>query len=193
MDIINRNITPVVAAILLFLSVFAVPTGVLAQSDAQAEELDALFQQLKMPVDGDWKSVEQRIWAVWSESGSDAMNLLLRRGRQAVKAKDYNTAIEHFSALIDHAPKFAAGWNARATAWFKMGEYGLAVGDIQHVLTLEPRHFGALSGLGLIFEKTGQPRDALKAYKAALAIHPFRPDIIDAIKRVEQMIGGASL
>jgi len=192
MRLLRQNFTPVVAVILL-ISAFFAAFSASAQTDAQKLELDSLFAQLKEPIDGDWKSVETRIWQVWSDSGSDAMNLLLARGRAAAQAGDYKTSIEHLTALTDHAPNFAEGWNARATTYFMMGEYALSVADIEHVLTLEPRHFGALAGMGMIFETLDQPASALKAFKAAQAVHPFRPDVIQAIKRLDKKLEGTSL
>lgn len=102
-------------------------------------------------------------------------------------------AIEHFTALIDHAPEFAEGWNARATAYFVAGEFGPSVNDIARTLTLNPRHFGALSGLGMIFEQLEQPEKALEAYEAALAIHPRLQGVIEAIKRLEAETAGTDL
>ncbi len=201
----DKKFIPVVAAVMLIFSTWAVGAPVLAQSGAQsaartgsrtaaqARELDSLFIQLKQPIDGDWRTVERKILAIWSESGSAAMNLLLARGRKAIADKDYPAAIEHLSALIDHAPDFAEGWNARATAFFLMGQYGPAVRDIRQTLRLEPRHFGALAGLGMILEEVDRPADALKAYRAALAIHPWRPDVIEAIKRLRLKIGDTTL
>mgnify|MGYP000060600562 CR=1 FL=1 len=106
---------------------------------------------------------------------------------------DTATAIEHFTALTDHAPDFAEGWNARATAYFQAGEFGPSVNDIAKTLTLNPRHFGALSGLGMIFEQLDQPEKALEAYKAALAIHPHLQGVIEAVERLEADTAGTDL
>ncbi len=189
MRTLSTKITPAVAAILLIFSVFAFP----ALTAAQSEDLDSLFAQLKEPADGDWRSVENRIWKAWSHSGSDAMDLLLERGRRAMRAGDFDKAVEHLTALTDHAPEFAEGWNARATLFFVMDEYALSVADIEHTLALNPRHFGAMSGLGMILERLDQPQNALKVYRQAIAIHPFRPDLIEAIKRLEEQTSGTSL
>jgi tetratricopeptide (TPR) repeat protein len=184
-----KNITPFLAATLIFLSVFA---GV-APAQTQSDRLDELYAQLLDPPEGDWESVEQDIWKEWSKSGSDAMDLLLERGNQAMADGDLEKAVEHFTALTDHAPEFAEGWNARATAFFLMEEYGLSIADIQTTLKLNPKHFGALAGLGMIFENLDQPENALRAYKAAKAVHPLRPNIVEAIKRLEEKTQGTSL
>jgi tetratricopeptide (TPR) repeat protein len=102
-------------------------------------------------------------------------------------------AIEHFTALIDHAPDFAEGWNARATAYYNTGDFGPSIADIGHVLTLNPRHFGAMAGLAAIFEELDRPAQALEVYRAALAIHPQQPGVLDAIQRLEADLKGQDL
>ena len=160
---------------------------------AQTAELDQLFQDLAAAGDEDWLDIEKRIWVVWSHSGSDAMDLLLERGRRAIKAGDYAKAVEHLSALIDHAPDFAEAYNARATAFYLLEEYGLSVEDIEHTLALNPRHFGALTGLGMIYERLDRPEKALAAYLAAKSVHPHRPDLDEAIARLKDQTAGTSL
>ncbi len=121
------------------------------------------------------------------------MDLLLSRGNEALKAEDYPTAVEHFSALIDHAPDFAEGWNGRATAYYLMGEYGLSIADVEHVLALNPRHFGALAGLAFMLESVGDPEQALEALHAAQALNPNRPNVNEAVTRLERMTGDVEL
>lgn len=160
---------------------------------ADTNVLDDLFSQLQQDDAQDWKRIEKQIWAEWSKSGSTAMDLLLRRGRDAMAAGDLNAAIDHLSALIDHAPEFAEGWNARATAYFQAGLLGPSVEDIRQTLALNPRHFGALSGLGIILEQINQPKEALRAFRRAKALHPHRPDLSEAINRLELRVLGQHL
>lgn len=155
--------------------------------------LDGLFAELQDPANEDWQSAEDKIWREWSKSGSRAMDLLLERGRDAIAAGDYDAAVEHLSALIDHAPGFAEGWNARATAFFLMDQYGLSVADIQQTLALNPRHFGAMSGLGSILERTGRLKDALAVYTKALEVHPHQPSVIEAVERLRAEVDGTTL
>jgi tetratricopeptide (TPR) repeat protein len=179
-----------VAALLLFMVALVAQPG-LAQAPAQStEELLAL---LRDPDLTNWEEVEQAIWARWSKSGSPTADLLLDRGRAAMEADDFGAAIEHFTALVDHAPDFAEGYNARATAYYREGLYGPALADIEMALALNPRHFGAIMGLALILEEIGRPADALSAYRAVAAIHPHRPTIQDAMGRLERALGEASL
>lgn len=160
---------------------------------ADEARLDELFAALKTADASNWEAIEDGIWAEWSDSGSPAMNLLLERGRGAMAADAPEAAVEHLTALTENAPDFAEGWNARATAFFQLGLYGPALADIARALTLEPRHFGALSGLAVIFEETGGLERAAGAYRAALAIHPQRPDLREALERLEAELQGKSI
>ena len=164
-----------------------------APARADEARLDALFAALAEADAASWEGIEDQIWAEWSVSGSAAMDLLLARGRAALAAGEVTAAIEHLSALVENAPGFAEGWNARATAYFEAGELGLAMADIGQALTLEPRHFGAITGLGLILEETGDLAGALGAYQAALAIHPVRPDLREAVERLEAELQGKTI
>jgi len=170
----------------------AAPTPEQEPADT-ATRLEALFAELAEPGRDDWERVEGEINQIWSRSGSPAMDLLLRRGSEAMEAEDYMAALEHFGALTDHAPGFAEGWNARATTFYLMGEYSLAISDVQRVLALNPRHFGALSGLAFMFEAMDEPELALEALRAVQALNPNRPNINEAVIRLEQTAGQAEL
>lgn len=160
---------------------------------AQTSDLDSLFDQLAEADDRAASRLERQIWREWSKSGSAAMDLLLQRGRDAMSAGDTDQAIEHFTALIDHAPDFAEGWNARATAYFQTGKLGPSVADIVQVLKLNPKHFGALAGFGRILEETDKPDQALKVYLAALAIHPHLKGVSEAAERLQQDAAGQEM
>lgn len=156
--------------------------------------MDEMFTRLKDAADGRTaERVEREIWTAWSKSGSPSADLLLQRGRAALGAGEFGQAIEHLTALVDHAPDFAEGWNARATAYYQAGQFGPAVADIAHVLELEPRHFGALAGFGAILEETGNKLGALDVYRAALAIHPHLGGVSEAIARIETDLSGTDL
>ena len=193
-----RILNPALAAFLLVLALgFA---AVAEQADVpqppvetQAQILDRLFSELADPANDNWQYTEQNIWIQWSKSGSPAMDLLLERGRQAMATGDYAGAIEHLTALIDHDPAFAEGWNARATAYFQAGLFGPSIEDVRHVLLLNPRHFGAMAGLGMMLEDIDKPRDALAAYEAARAIHPRQPGVLDAIARLHKLLDGQDI
>jgi tetratricopeptide (TPR) repeat protein len=160
---------------------------------AQSETLDDLFTRLKTAEAAEAGRIEREIWLEWSKSGSPSMDLLLQRGRDAMEAGDLPAAIEHFTALVDHAPDFAEGWNARATAYFMAGEFGPSIDDIAKTLSLNPRHFGALAGLGMIFEQIEKPEKALEVYAAALAIHPHLEGVLESVERLEIETAGQDL
>lgn len=135
--------------------------------------------------------IENRIYAIWSQSGSDAMDLLLSRGRDAMEAGDMRRAIEHFSALIDHAPEFAEGYNMRATAYFQQERYGLSLEDIRRTLALNPRHFNAMSGLALILEQLGEHEAALDAWREVEKLHPNREGLAESKVRLQRQVEGS--
>ncbi len=162
----------------------------MAQDSAK---LDDLFARLQTAEAGEASRIEREIWIEWSRSGSPAMDLLLQRGKDAMELGDYAAAIEHFTAIIDQDPDFAEAWNARATAYYMAGEFGPSIADIGQVLTLNPRHFGALSGLAMIFEQTGRPERALAVYRAALGIHPYLSGAAEAVERLERDAEGQEL
>jgi Flp pilus assembly protein TadD len=178
------------AALVLVTIVAAGPAP--AQDDPD-ERVDTLLSQLAEPDRGDWAAIENQIMRIWSRSGSEAMDMLLRRGRDAIEAEDYATAVEHLTALTDHAPDFAEGWNARATAFYMQGEFSLALADVERVLALNPRHYRAMSGLGFMLEDMGETEHALTAFRAAEALNPHMPDVRSAIERLERRTGGAEL
>ncbi|WP_417249898.1 tetratricopeptide repeat protein [Celeribacter sp.] len=152
-----------------------------------------LFDQLATAPRDEAGQIESEIALELARSGSDAMDLLLERGEAALEAQDTETAIAHFTALVDHAPDFAAGYNGRATAYYMAGLVGPAVQDIARVLALEPRHFGALSGLALILEETGDPEGALEVLRQVTEIHPYMEGLSDRIARLELALQGVAL
>lgn len=159
----------------------------------QSAKLDELFDKLKSADPAQAGRIEQEIWIEWSKSGSAAMDLLLQRGRQAMSEGNFALAVEHFTALIDHAPEFAEGWNARATAYYQMGQIGPSMADIAQTLRLNPRHFGALSGFAMILEELDRPKQALELRRAVQAIHPHAAGVSQAIDRLEADLQGSSL
>lgn len=169
-----------------------VPANALADASSDSR-LDALFAQLQGATEAEAANITEDIWLEWSKSGSAALDLLLKRSQTALAEGDPMTAIDHATALIDHAPDFAEAYNLRATAHFQMGELGLSIGDISRTLALNPRHFGALSGLGAIFEELNQPAKALEVYREALKINPHLSEVRAAMARIDTRIGGQEL
>lgn len=167
--------------------------GAETAADRRADRLDELFARLAEPDQPDWQAIETEIQRIWARSGSPAMDLLLRRAGQAMEAGDYPAAIDHLTALTELAPDFAEAWNARATAFYQLGELSLALADVEHVLALNPRHYGALTGLGIILDQLGDPAMGLRALGEARRLNPNRPDIQRFIERLERSLGTADL
>lgn len=186
-----------IVAALLPIAVTLGPVGPVHAQDAagqvQPATIDDMFRRLKEADPRAARRIEREIWNEWSKSGSASADLLLQRGRDAMGAGKTAEAIEHLTALVDHAPDFAEGWNARATAYFQAGQFGPSVSDIAQVLRLEPRHFGALAGFGAILEATKREAEALEVYRAALAIHPHLAGVRDAVSRLETKRTGQDL
>ncbi|MBF9032097.1 tetratricopeptide repeat protein [Rhodobacterales bacterium HKCCE3408] len=168
----------------------AVAGAASAQTD---DRLTDLLDRLADPDTQNWEIVEQEIIQRWAISGSATADLLLSLGTAALDEGETQVAISHLTALVDHAPEFAEGWNARATAYYRAGLYGPAIYDIQHVLALNPNHFGAMIGLGIMLEDMGRSEEALEVFRAVHAIHPHRPDVEGAIQRIEHSLEGQTL
>jgi len=160
----------------------------------RAYSLDTLFQALKIAPDEDSaKAIEDRIWALWMVSGSDTCNLLMGRVKAAADDKDYDLAIKLLDAVIDLKPDYAEAWNRRATIFYLKKDYARSMADIREVLAREPRHFGALSGLGLILQEIGDDRHALEAYRRALAIDPHLERVPETVKALTEKVEGREI
>lgn len=156
-------------------------------------DLDRMFQELAAPEGEGWRIAESDILREWSKSGSASMDLLLKRGEDALDQGDFPAAIGHLTALTDHAPDFAAGFYTRAAAYAMNGYFGPAAVDLARTLELEPRHFAALTQLGAMLEELGDEQGALQAYRASLDIHPHQQEAIDAVRRLEELLSGTDI
>ena len=156
--------------------------------------LDTLFGALKIaPDEASAKAIEDRIWAIWISSDSDTCNLLMSRVKDATEDKDYDLAIKLLDAIVTIKPDYVEAWNRRATLHYIKHEYGRALADIREVLAREPRHFGALAGLGLILQDIGDDKHALEAYQAALAIDPHLRNVPDTVKTLREKVEGRDI
>jgi tetratricopeptide (TPR) repeat protein len=156
--------------------------------------LDTLFGALKIaPDDASAKAIEERIWALWVVSGSDTCNLLMGRVKASIDDKDYDLAIKLLDAVIALKPDYVEAWNRRATVYFLKQDYGHSLADLREVLAREPRHFGALSGLGLILQDIGDDKHALEAYRKALAIDPHLDSLSDTVKTLTDKVEGRDI
>jgi tetratricopeptide (TPR) repeat protein len=158
---------------------------------ARLHNLDFLFGALKVaPDETSAKSIEDRIWALWLASGSDTCNLLMVRVKNAVDGENYDLAIQLLDSIIEIRPKYVEAWNRRATVFFLKKDYAHALADLRQVLAREPRHFGALAGLGAIMQDMGDDKSALEAYRRALAIDPHLKGVGDKVKTLTDKVEG---
>lgn len=156
--------------------------------------LDFLFGALKAaPDDETAKAVEQRIWALWVVSRSDTTNLLMLRVHSAIEAKETDLAIRLLDGIIKIKPDYIEAWNRRATLYYMQKDYGRALADIRQVLKREPRHFGALSGLGMILQDIGDDKQALEVYRRALAVYPRLQRVPELVKQLQEKVEGRDI
>ncbi len=154
-------------------------------------ELDRLFAALGEAQDAAAaQAVEQQIWSRWAESGSPTVDILLERAAAAERAGDPALAGQFLDQASDLAPDFAEPWKRRASLAYEQRDYSGAIAAIQETLRREPRHFGAISGLGLIYEELGQDRAALEAFREALAIHPHYAPALRGVQRLSARVEG---
>jgi tetratricopeptide (TPR) repeat protein len=160
----------------------------------RTHNLDFLFGALKVaPDETTAKAIEERIWALWTVSRSDTANLLMTRVKTAIDAKDTDLAIQLLDAIVKIKPDYIEAWNRRATLYYMKKDYGRSIADIREVLKLEPRHFGALSGLGLIMQDIGDDKQALEVYRRALAVYPRLQRIPDVVKTLQEKVEGRDI
>ena len=160
----------------------------------RTRNLEFLLGALKVaPDDTSAKAIEDRIWALWMVSGSDTVDVLMSRVKDASDAENYTLAIRLLDAVIEIDPDFVEAWNRRATIFFLKKDYSSSLADIMHVLAQEPRHFGALAGLGTILEEVGDDRHALDAYRKALAVHPHLKGVAEHVKSLTDKVEGRDI
>ncbi len=160
----------------------------------RTQNLDFLFGALKVAPDEDSaKAISDRIWGAWLGSGGDTTNLLISRVRTAIEKKEFDLAIQLLDSVIEFKPEYVEGWNQRATVYYMKQDYTRALADLAQVLSREPRHFGALFGIGVIMQEFGDDRRALEVYRRALELDPHMKRIPDLVKTLSEKIEGRDI
>jgi tetratricopeptide (TPR) repeat protein len=156
--------------------------------------LDFLFGALKAaPDEVSAKAVEAKIWAIWLQTPSDTAALLMARAKAAIDAQQGDIALKLLDATIKLRPDYVEAWNRRATLYYLRNDYGRSLADIQQVLVREPRHFGALAGLGMIMQDLGDEKRALEAFRKALAVNPHLDKVPDLVKTLTEKVEGRDI
>lgn len=196
--------------IVIFVGVLSVTSPAAAQStepvapeaDAEAgtvepsreSQLESLFETLQSTSDSRTaKATESEIIEIWLESGSDTVDLLMTWTLNAMEERNYALALDYLDRVVTMRPDYAEGWNKRATVHFLVDDFSKAIADIEQTLALEPRHFGALSGLGTIMREIGDTDRAVIAFREALAIDPHLGNVKEALEEIEDEEGGEEI
>ncbi|ODT07073.1 MAG: hypothetical protein ABS58_08725 [Mesorhizobium sp. SCN 65-20] len=162
---------------------------------AKAENpLDTLFSELKR--ERNEKAAERiasRIWDAWNRSGSASVDLMMLWSQQAIEGKKYDVALDFLDQVVTLQPDYAEGWNRRATVHFMMQNYRKSMADIEHTLELEPRHFGALSGMAQIMAASGRDELALQAWQRVLDIYPMLRNAQNEVSRLSEELAGEGI
>ena len=161
----------------------------IALADQNDPRLNNLFKKLNETENQDEiRDLISDIWNIWYEVDDPKVIEYFEKGIQAMNLRNYPLAIRFFNNLIEEDPNFAEGWNKRATVHFMMGNFDQSMQDIIKTLELEPRHFGALDGMGLIFIHQGQFQQAIDVYDKMLEIFPFSVKTMDKKERIQSFI-----
>ncbi len=161
-----------------------------AVADQQDLRLDALFKRLRVTKDAaKGNMLARKIWQIWFTAPNRKIHLMMINGQALLHRGRLGEAIVQFSAITRLAPAFAEGWNRRAVARFIGGDFDGSLKDILRVLSLEPRHFGALAGMGAVYTKRKQLRNAIAAYRRALDVNPHQPLVRLRLQRLKKQQG----
>ncbi len=153
--------------------------------------LDQLFSRLKTEADSKKaKHIERAIWQRWTQSGSDTIDLLMKWSAKAMKEENWAAAFDLLDQVVVLAPHYAEGWNRRATLYFLRSQYGRSMHDIEQVLKLETRHFGAMAGLGSILQRLDNDKRALVIWKHVLEIYPANKNAQKSVEALEKKLSG---
>ena len=177
--------------ILSLVLIFSISPTIAGQNDTR---LNNLFDRLRTTQDqAEAREIEGTIWEIWTKSENANVNRVMLIGIASMHAGQLGTALNKFNEVIQLAPDFAEGWNKRATIYYLMKKFDRSVNDIAQTLKLEPRHFGALSGLGLINQAIGQNKAAIKAFEHALDINPHLSGLKDKVTKMKKLKFGRKI
>lgn len=165
------------------------------RSSINDEELGLLFNQLlEIQSSSEADEITLKIWEIWTnDAETEFGQSTMLEGVSLMNRNSLVAAEELFSELIRSSPDYIEAWNKRATVRYMMGQLENSLNDVYVVLSKEPKHFGAMSGLGLIMIQREDFEGALSAYKKLIAIHPFSKDALSLVPILEQRVLGKSI
>ncbi len=162
--------------VLGFLSIIGLLGSGTGWTDQNDPRLNDLFEQLQtVGSQSAADEITDEIWGIWRQSSDEEINQMMKAGISAMRNAQLAEAERIFDEIVTKAPEFAEGWNKRATVYYFLREFEKSASDIRQTLLLEPRHFGAIAGLGLIFLQLDYHESALETFKQVLDIHPHLP------------------
>ena len=163
-------------------------------ADERKKQLDKLFLELKTDNPILTFKTEQKIWKIWStHPKNNELTIMLSKGSELVKNNQLNEAINIFNDVIELDPNWAEAWNKRATVLYLIGEFQKSQNDIDKVLKLEERHFGALAGQGLVNIQLKNYEKAIESYEKAHKLYPTMKSPQIMIKEIEELIKRQSI
>ena len=181
---ISSTLKPLTMRIIAVLILLAYSLA--SPADQNDPALDDLFEQLAVTTsDEEASNITREIWQRWTANDDPDVSQLMQIGIRALNYSTYRKALQSFDRVIEIAPEFAEGWNKRATLYYHIKEYRRSIDDIKKTLRLEPRHFGAWSGLGLVSIAQENYSGALAAFKKALSINPHISNIRRYVQKLE--------
>jgi tetratricopeptide (TPR) repeat protein len=168
--------------------------GMLTPAIISQMPLDGLFAELAGAADAPVGArLEQEILRRFSRSGSATADLLLSWANDAIGKKDYPHALDLLDQIIVLKPGFAEAWNKRATVHYLTDDYSASLSDLRETLALEPRHFEALAGFGVILKSLDRKPEAVRVLKRALEINPRLGEVKEQLKKLEKETAGSSI
>ena len=181
---ISSTLKPLTMRIIAVLILLAYSLA--SPADQNDPALDGLFERLAITTsDEEASNITHEIWQRWTANDDPNVSQLMQIGIRALNYSTYREALQSFDRVIEIAPEFAEGWNKRATLYYHIKEYRRSIDDIKKTLRLEPRHFGAWSGLGLVSIAQDNYSGALAAFKKALSINPHISNIRRYVQKLE--------
>lgn len=156
--------------------------------------LEDLYKQLRETTGAeDAKVVTSAIERLWLRSGSDTVDLLMARSAKLLEDEKYDVALDILDSIIELAPEYAEGWTRRAAVFFAKKEFGQSLENLRHALAIDPSHYKAIQGLGLLMQELGEKEAALKAFRRLLKVHPHLEEAVQAVKDLSREVEGQGI